>query len=125
MLDLADLTGTHLHRIGCTTTVTSTLRSEFAHGRDLYDFSQQWGEAIRHHNDHVDGIRFVPSHLTGQGHAFAVFERAIHKIRVHDSIPLPLVRSANPLNDFAHLVDLFQLQFVESREAIGAILDRL
>jgi hypothetical protein len=121
-LRLADLCGTGLHQLGCSTTITSTLRDDVP---ELYRYSQAWGNAIRRHPDNVDGIRFIPSHLNQHGYAIAVFEHALPKLMPAATAPLALIQSAEPANDFAGLVESFQLGFAESPEEIKAIVEAL
>jgi hypothetical protein len=121
-LRLVDLCGAGLHNIGCTSTITSTLRDDVP---NLYRYSQAWAHAIRQHPDKVDGIRFIPSHLNQHGYAIAIFEKAMPKLLHDSSTPLPLVSSSEPANDFLSLVSLFKLGFIESASQVDYIVKAL
>lgn len=78
LLRLADLTGSHLKRLGG----DNSLSAEYP-----YDVTQQWGRAVHSHPVHVDGFIFVSRQLNDK-RAIVVFDRASAKFGVPTYTPL-------------------------------------
>lgn len=78
ILNLADLTGRHLKRIGG----DNNLSAEHP-----YDVSQQWGAAVNAHPANVDGFIFVSKQLNDK-RAVVVFDRAQKKFGAPTYTPL-------------------------------------
>ena len=78
ILNLADLTGPHLKRIGG----DNSLSAEYP-----YDVTQKWGAAVNAHPANVDGFIFVSKQLNDK-RALVVFDRAHKKFGAPTYIPL-------------------------------------
>lgn len=78
IIQLAELTGAHLKRIGGTNDISSELP---------YDTTQRWSRAVHDHPAKVGGLVYVSRHMNDQ-RAFALFDRARPLIDGAESIPL-------------------------------------
>lgn len=78
VLRLADLTGSHLKRLGGDNALSAD---------HPYDVSQQWGAAVHAHPENVDGFLFVSKQLNNK-QAAVVFDRAQKKFGAATYAPL-------------------------------------
>lgn len=86
LLNLADLTGASLKRMGAHAELSGTAD---------YSLTRQWALAVHQNHSHVDGFMYMSRHMNTQK-AVVLFDRAKHKIRMLTATEL--VRA----NGFAH-----------------------
>lgn len=86
MLRLADLTGSHLKRLGGDNGLSAD---------HPYDVSQQWGAAVHAHPENVDGFLYVSKQLNNKK-AAVVFDRAQKKFGAATYTPLASAPGLKP-----------------------------